>query len=311
MVTGGCGFIGSFLVRRLLTLGVAHVVVVDSLRYGTEANLGPHYRSEKIAVLPFTLGDDSPQRLQTALEGVDYLFHLAAEKHNQSQSAPGRIVRANVEGTRLLFELALRAGVRKAVFSSSLYAYGRLHEPPMSEEEVPQPRTIYGISKLCGEHLLAHYTQDGGMKGDCLRYFFVYGPRQYAGTGYKSVILKNFERIVAGERPVIFGDGMQALDYVFVDDVIDATIACMCTSGSGGLFNVASGNAVSVKSLIETMLEVSEMRLTPVHEAPDWTAGTFRVGGADRARTLLGWTPQISLPEGLRRTWSWVRGFED
>src|ERR1044071_2888380 len=99
--------------------------------------------------------------------------------------------------------------------------------PPFSEKDPLRPATIYGISKLCGERLLDHQVQAGRMEGVVLRYFFVYGPRQFAGMGYKSVIMKNFERIIAGEPPVIFGDGKQTLDYVFVDDVVDATVRAM------------------------------------------------------------------------------------
>jgi len=306
MVTGGCGFIGSHLVRRLLAEGIGRVVVVDSLRYGEAGNLGPA-PSERAVIVRYTLGTDPRAALAAALEGVDFLFHLAAEKHNQSKDDPERVLQANVLGTSQLFELAAAAGVRKTVFASSLYAYGRATPPRMVETEVPMPATIYGISKLCGERLLAHYAQASAMQGDVLRYFFVYGPRQFAGLGYKSVVIGNFERMRRGEAPVVFGDGRQALDYVFVDDVVEATVRAMRAPTSGALLNVASGQATSIAALTEAMREVAGGAPPPVHAAPDGTAGTVRVGDPARIGAALGWTPAVSLHEGLRRTWTWMQ----
>ena len=241
LVTGGCGFIGSHLVRRLLAEGARRVIALDSLRYGSEQNLAELAGGERLACVRFELGSDEPALLDRHLEGVDHLFHLAAEKHNQSKHDPDAVLRANVLGTHQLFAAAVRAGVKKTVFSSSLYSYGRLAGPPSRETDLPLPTTVYGISKLCGERLLAHHAGSGPMRGDSLRFFFVYGPRQFAGTGYKSVIVKNFERIRAGQPPVIFGDGSQRLDYVFVEDVVDAALRCMESPDSGRLLNVGIG----------------------------------------------------------------------
>jgi UDP-glucose 4-epimerase len=307
MVTGGCGFIGSHLVRRLLADGVGRVVVVDSLRYGDAGNLGADAADSRLTVVRHVIGSDPREPLATALTGVDWLFHLAAEKHNQSADDPDRVLAANVLGTRLLFELAAEAGVRKTVFTSSLYAYGRLAGPPMIETEVPLPTTVYGISKLCGERLLAHAASQSAMRGDSLRYLFVYGPRQLAGMGYKSVVVRNFERLARGEAPVIFGDGAQALDYVFVDDVVEATIRCMEHPGSGALLNVSSGQGTTINELTRLMCEVAGASVAPVHAPPDWTAGSSRVGDNARIAATLDWRPETSLRDGLARTWEWVR----
>jgi UDP-glucose 4-epimerase len=145
------------------------------------------------------------------------------------------------------------------------------------------------------------------MRGDSLRLFFVYGPRQFAGTGYKSVIVKNFERIRAGQPPVIFGDGSQRLDYVFVDDVVDAMLRCMLAPESGRLLNLGSGVGTSIRELTGAMLEVAGSRLKPVHEPPDWTAGSSRVADISAVRAALAWTPRTPLPDGLRATWSWIQ----
>jgi len=308
MVTGGCGFIGSHLVRRLLAEGVRRVIALDSLRYGSEQNLAGMAGSERVTRVRFVLGSDEPALLDRHLEGVDHLFHLAAEKHNQSKHDPDAVLRANVLGTNHLFAAAARAGVKKTVFTSSLYSYGRIQGPPSSESDLPVPTTVYGISKLCGERLLAHHAGPGTMRGETLRLFFVFGPRQFAGTGYKSVIVKNFERIRAGQPPVIFGDGSQRLDYVFVDDVVDATLRCMESPDGGRLLNLGSGVGTSIAELTAAMLKVAGSGLRPVYEPPDWTAGSSRVANIAAIRTALGWTPRVTLAEGLRATWSWMNG---
>jgi UDP-glucose 4-epimerase len=306
MVTGGCGFIGSHLIRRLLADGARRVIALDSLRYGSEQNLAGLPGSDRLALVRFALGSDEPAQLDRELSGVDHLFHLAAEKHNQAKHEPDAILRANVLGTHHLFAAAARAGVKKTVFASSLYSYGRLAGPPSSETDLPVPTTVYGISKLCGERLLAHHAGAGAMRGDCLRFFFVYGPRQFAGTGYKSVIVKNFERIRAGQPPLIFGDGSQRLDYVYVDDVVGAMLRCMAAPEGGRLLNVGSGVGTSINELTAEMLSASGSRLGPVHGPPDWTAGSSRVANVAAIRAALDWKPRVTLAEGLRETWRWV-----
>lgn len=304
MVTGGCGFIGSHLVRRLLTLGAARVVVLDSLRYGDPANLGTP--AHAVDLVRHTLGTDDAARVREKMRGVSYLFHLAAEKHNQSKDDPLGVLRGNIAGTYELFAAAAESGVERIVFTSSLYAYGRLQGPPFLETELPQPQTIYGISKLCGEHLLRQVHAEHGPAYNVLRYLFVYGPRQYAGMGYKSVIVKNFERLLHGEPPIVNGDGRQALDYVFIDDAVDAAIRAVESEIAGEVFNIGSGVPTTVSALIDRMMEVAG-RTLPKHHAPaDWTAGSSRVGDVGKAARVLGWVPCTALADGLARTFAWM-----
>jgi UDP-glucose 4-epimerase len=304
VVTGGCGFIGSHLVRRLLERGAARVVVIDSQRYGDPANLGE--QSAAVELVRHTLGSDDPAQLRDLLRGARYLFHLAAEKHNQSKDNPLEVLRANIDGSYALFDAAARGGVEKIVFTSSLYAYGRMQGPPFVEDEVPRPQTVYGISKLCGEHLLRHVHAAHGVSYNVLRYLFVYGPRQFAGMGYKSVIVKNFERLLDEQSPTVYGDGAQTLDYVFVDDAVEAAIRGLESEVSGEVFNIGTGVATSVEALIDCMLKVSGRNLPKRHEAPDWTAGSSRVGDISKARRMLGWSPRVELTEGLTRTFEWM-----
>ncbi len=299
VVTGGAGFIGSHLTRALIERGAAHVTVIDSLRYGDLTNLGG---IRGVTVIKHTLGTNSVDRLDEILQGQDLLFHLAAEKHNQSKDSPYDVIRANIDGSLQVFTAAAKGGVRKIMYSSSLYAYGRVSGANLNESDLPSPRTVYGMTKLAGEHLLAHVCREFGISYSNLRYFFVYGPKQFAGMGYKSVIVKNFERLLKGEQPIIFGDGNQTLDYIFIDDIIEATIRAMETDTEGAVINAGRGEDVSVTALLKTMCEILGVDFKPIYQAADSTAGTRRVGDTGRMKTLLQWTPQIDLIEGLSRT---------
>jgi UDP-glucose 4-epimerase len=303
VVTGGAGFIGSHLVRALLVRGAAKVTVVDSLRYGDLANLG---EQKGVRLVKHEIGFDPPAELEGALAGADLLFHLAAEKHNQSKDSPARVIASNVSGTLSLYEAAVRSGVKKIVFTSSLYAYGRMNGGAFVETERCEPRTVYGISKLTGEHLLGYIGQASGIPYNVLRYLFIYGPKQFAGMGYKSVIVKSFERLLAGDAPVIFGDGTQSLDYVYVDDAVEATMLAMEKDVSGEVLNVASGTATSVRDLIGTIVKVSGRTVTPLSGPADWTAGTERFGDPQKAARVLGWRATTSIEAGLRRTYEWI-----
>jgi UDP-glucose 4-epimerase len=306
LVTGGAGFIGSHLVDALLARGARRVTIVDSMRFANQHH--DELERDRVQVIRHTLGADPFEQLAPSLAGVDALFHLAAEKHNQSLATPEQLLASNVTGTYKLFDAAARAGVKKIVFSSSLYAYGRVAGAPLVETELSPPWSLYGISKLTGEHLAGHARHQHGIAAVSLRYFFTYGTRQFPGTGYKSVIVSNFERLRRGEAPLILGDGQQALDYIYVDDVVDATIRAMELPVDGEVINIGSGEPTSIAALTRTMLDVAGSKAAPAHGPADWTAGSSRVADAAKAHRLLGgWRPTVSLREGLARTYDWVK----
>jgi len=303
-VTGGGGFIGSHLVAQLVAAGVERVIVIDNRGFGSEASLA--MQRGNVTLISHDLGRDDRLALVPHFEGVEHLFHLAAVKHSEGTDDPELMITSNILGTYAVLDAAIRAGVRRVVFASSLYVYGRLQGPPCRESDPPAPRTLYGISKLTGEQLLQLFHQRHNLEFAALRFFFVYGPRQSTRTGYRPVIVKSLERLATGEAPVIFGDGAQVLDYVYVEDAARAAIAAMRADLRAEVLNVGSGHAVTIAGLMEAMIRVSGRRLTPVHAEPDWTAGTQRVADVNRIRAVLGWSPQVTLDEGLRRTYQWV-----
>jgi UDP-glucose 4-epimerase len=301
LVTGAAGFIGVHLIERLLGAG-ARVRGLDDERSGDWSRVDPGV--ERVVAPLESLDDGSLDRL---VDGVDVVFHLAAEKYNSPRATPETILRVNVDATRRLFSAAARAGARKVVFTSSLYAYGSLGPESMRETDVPAPTTMYGVSKLAGEHLLRVVGREHGLRWTVARLFFVYGPRQFAEGGYKSVIVVNYERLRRGERPLIHGDGAQTLDYVYVDDAFDALIETAADAHHGRVYNVSSGRGVSIAELTRLMQRAAGTDLEPVHDEADWTAGTHRVGNPSLASTELGWRAATPIEDGVRRVWDWLQ----
>ena len=303
-VTGGCGFIGANVVQQLLDQGAGRVLVLDSLKAGRRERLPA---DDRVAFAETILGGASVDELTGRLRGVDGVFHLAAEKHRPSLDSPRDLVLTNVLGTRDIIEAGKAAGIRKLVFSSSLYAYGRVSGPPMVETEPCRPHTLYGTTKLAGENLVDAVYRTGAYAAVSLRYFFVYGPRQYVGTGYKSVVVANLERMRRNEPPLIHGDGEQALDYSHVDDIARATILAMSREVNGKVLNVGSGRALSVNDLTGAMMQAAGLRFDPVFDEADDTAGSCRVANTGHAESLLGFRSHVPLEDGLRSTWEWIR----
>jgi len=290
VVTGGAGVIGSSLVDALVARG-DDVTVVDNLATGKRENLNEAARF---------LEQDIRE-----LEALDaaIVFHLAAQADvNTSVQRPAYDAEVNVLGTVRVLEAARRAGA-KVVFSSTGGAiYGDV-ERPAAEETPRLPVSPYGIAKLAGEEYLGGWNRIHGTHHVVLRFANVYGPRQDSGLegGVVAIFL---ERMATGEPTAIFGDGGQTRDFVYVGDVVDALLAA--AAREGGVFNVGTGEETSVNRLHELCRRVSG-----VEEQPRY--GEARLGDARRsvldvslAARELGWRPQVSLEDGLRRTWEWT-----
>ena len=239
---------------------------------------------------------------------LDYLFHLAAFKHNQTIDRPRDVLNRNVNGTFRLYEAAMKNKVKKVLFSSSVDVYNRANFSPLKESERPSPWTVYGTSKVAGENLLSHFFRWYSLNYIVLRYFFVYGPKQFTGTGYKTVIIENFERILRDESPIIFGDGEQILDYIYIDDVIDVTIKAMESDYTDEIFNVGSSIPITINHLTDIMLKVAGKKLKKIYGPPDITNGTSRLADTSKIKDLLGFQPLISLERGLQKTYDWLEG---
>ncbi len=297
VVTGGCGFIGSHLVASLCQQQVKRVVVLD------EANPVTPWPSGTVFHVRGQLGAMTARDLDSILDGVHGVFHLAARKHRASALDADGLWRSNVIGTHHLLDAARRTGVSKFVFASSLYTYGRMTGAPFVEELQPAPNTIYGISKLTGEMLVRHYAATRELPGVSLRFFFAYGPGQTFRADYPSVITRSFRRLARGEPPIIHGSGQQRLDYIHVQDIVDAMCRIMTSPLLTGVFNVGSGHGVSIRELTSLMQKVAETDFEPVVAPADETEGSSRVADINAIRSALGWQPRRDLAGGLAETW--------
>ena len=298
LVTGGAGFIGRHLVQKLIDLG-HEVIVVDS---GFTGNLVKINKAAKL--INRDLNDFAFEDLIKLIDKVEIIFHLAAQKHNTKNISPEEMIQTNVNATFSLAKASGIVGINKFVFTSSLYAYGNLGPSVMKESDVPQPKTLYGSTKLMGEHILRSINNEYDLKWNVARLFFIYGPGQFSGSGYKSVIMKNFERLRQDLPPVINGSGSQSLDYVYVSDAVSAIVKLAEINSSENIVNISSGRATTVNDLTKQMQEIARSDTTPVSNSPDWTEGTSRFGDISISKSLLNWNSDVTLREGLSRVWS-------
>lgn len=303
VVTGAAGFIGSHLCNKLSKFSDTQVLGIDNLRAGDWGRLHP-----SVERLSLDISTVTNEEWRDILKGTDLLFHLAAEKYNSSRSSPDQLIRTNVFGTQRLFASAALSKVKRTVFASSLYAYGLIGSSPMNECDVPQPHTLYGASKLMGEGIARSIGVEHGLSWNVARLFFIYGPRQHADGGYKSVILKNLERIKAQQTPTVFGSGTQVLDYVYIDDCTDALISLGLSNMDRMIVNVSTGTGISVRNLIDLLFTITDSTSKDVlNLPPDWTDGTIRVGLPNQIMTHFGWVPRTTIDQGLKEVWKWMK----
>lgn len=300
LVTGGAGFIGSHLVRELLKRGIT-VRVLDNLSSGNPDNL------EGLGgKIDFQQGDvRNAIACRNACRGVDTVFHLAAlVSVPQSVADPVQADAINIGGTLNLLLAARDQRVKRFVFSSSSAVYGDTEIIPTPETTLPLPTSPYGVQKLTGEHYARNFTLLYNLETVCLRYFNVYGPRQNPNSAYAAVIPKFLTRLVEGQSPTVFGDGEQTRDFLAVQDVVAANLLAAETTkpdAVGSVFNIAGGVRTSLNELLALMRDLTGKNIPADYQPP--RAGDIVHSGADitRAKTILGFTPQFTLADGLRK----------
>jgi nucleoside-diphosphate-sugar epimerase len=298
-VTGGAGFIGAALANEL---SASHeVIVLDDFSSGNHERLLP-----SIKILATNLATASVSELISALHDVEYVCHLAAVKLHNVDNASERVIATNIVGTQNLLLAAAEAGVKRVLFTSSLYAYGSMGPNISTETDVPAPRNVYGASKLIGEEMLKIASSKYGYSTVSPRLFFVYGPRQFSEGGYKSVIVNSCERLLAARPALINGDGRQALDYIYIDDCVSALKELLFGSMTG-VFNVCNAEAISINQVVKTLASFSEFSKIEFVDA-DWTAGSIRYGNNKKLISESKWRPRVSLEDGLRKTWDYHFG---
>ena len=315
LVTGGCGFIGTAVLARLLRDGATGIRIVDDLSVGTREDLASVAAFREVGSDEISGGPEGVELVVAdvrdaeaavaAARGIDAIVHLAANTGVQPSIEDPRLdCTTNVLGTLNYLEAARGEGVRRFVFASSGGTVIGDAEPPIHEEMVPHPKSPYGASKSACEGYLSAYHGSFGIDGVALRFGNVYGP----GSGHKgSVVARFVRRALAGEPLEIFGDGDQTRDFIYIDDLVDAVVRAATVDGIGGeVFQIATARETSVNELAQKMLPLLRAEVSP--DVRIVTAGALpgeirrNYSDTSKARERLGWAASTPLDDGLRRT---------
>jgi UDP-glucose 4-epimerase len=295
LITGGSGFIGSHIVEHYQNLA-EEIRVLDNLRTGYRKNLD----GLRHTFIEGSITDR--ERVREAVQGVDYVFHLAAMVSvPESMAKPGECVDINVHGLLNVLDEACAAGVRKLVFASSAAIYGDNPSVPKLESMLPEPKSPYAITKLDGEFYLGMYQREGRLETASLRFFNVFGPRQDPKGAYAAAVPIFIEKAVANEDITIFGDGGQTRDFIYVKDIVGALAFAAETPGVTGVFNAGYGGQLTINHLAEELINAAGSTSKVLHAAE--RAGDVRHSraNADLLRAA-GWVPRYRLEEGLAET---------
>ena len=311
LVTGGAGLIGSHLVDLLIKAQISQpcqeIIVMDNFVRGRHENLASSLSQWPVTIVD---GDIRDRKLVAEImQGIDVVFHQAAIRITQCAEEPRLALEVLVDGTFNVLEEAAKAGVMKVVAASSASVYGLAEEFPTRERHHSyNNRTLYGAAKAFNEALLRSFYDMYGLDYIALRYFNVYGPRMDLYGAYTEVFIRWMESIAAGQPPVIFGDGTQTMDFIYVEDVARANILAAQAEVSDEVCNVASGVETSLSELANTLLRIMESDLQPeygpvrkVNPVPR------RLADVTKAKRLLDFEAHIPLEEGLRRLVAWWR----
>jgi UDP-glucose 4-epimerase len=306
MVTGGAGFIGSHLVDRLIREDPATIVVVDNFYLGKEANLREAMTNfPSLKVVKQDASNEGKMLKLMHKYNIEIVFNLAVIPLPASLVYPRWVYEHNIDITLTCCELIRKSRFKTLVHFSSSEAYGDLEYAPMDEIHPLKPTTTYGVSKASSDMLVMTYRKLYGIDMVIIRPFNNYGPRQNDG-GYAGVIPVTIKRILKGEPPIIYGDGLQTRDFIYVGDTVESAVRIYnCPNSHGRIINLASGSEVTIKQLIKLISEHMGYDRSPIYE-PGRDGDLRRLIGAINLLTeLTGYEPQTKFDQGLRRTIDW------
>jgi len=304
LVTGGAGFIGSNIVHELVGRG-ERVRVLDNFSTGRRGNL-----AEVLEAIDLVEGDlRDGDACRRAVRGMDYVLHQGAIPSVQrSVDNPFACNDANVNGTLNLLIAARDAGVRRVIYASSSSIYGDSPELPKREEMAPRPKSPYAASKLAAEHYCQVFTQVYGLETVSLRYFNVFGPRQDPTSQYSAVIPLFIKAMLAGERPVVYGDGLQSRDFTYVSNNVKANLLAVAAPDvAGHVFNIAVGRRYTLLDLIAILNDILGTRIEPVFAPPRPGDVKHSLADIGLAREQMGYTVSLDFEAGLEKAVVWYR----
>lgn len=309
LVIGGAGFIGSFVVKELLKEPVGEVVVYDNFARGQKEYLVDALKDTRCKLFP--IGGDIREIdiLNKAMEGMDYVVCLAAMWLLHCKDFPRTAFDVNIAGTFNILEACVKNNIKKLIWSSSASVYGDAVELPMTESHPFNNKNFYGATKIAGEAMATAFNDRYGLQVIGLRYMNVYGPHQDQTAAYTGVVPIMLNKIEANEAPVINGDGSQAYDFIYVEDVARCNVQALKSETSFGFYNVGTQVQTSIKELCDTILLLKNSPLQVIYKpysADDARALVQnRIGSKEKAENELGFTYKYSLVEGLQKLIDW------
>jgi UDP-glucose 4-epimerase len=305
LITGGAGLMGSHITDRLLAKGAAEVILLDNFVRGSMHNIEDALKDKRVRLVKGDIRDlDLLMELATDVDGM---FHLAALRITACADNPREAMEVMLTGTHNVLQTAVEKKVGKLVYASSASVYGLADVFPTDEKHHAfNNRTLYGSAKIAGEGMARSFAEMYGLQYIALRYFNVYGPRMDIHGKYTEVFVRWLDRVGAGQAPIIFGDGLQTMDLVYIDDVTDANIIAMESDVTDEVFNVASGTETSLLELLHALLKVTGSTLKPEFmPARSVNPVPRRLADTKKAENLLGFKAKVSVEEGLIRLIAW------
>ncbi|ACV63620.1 NAD-dependent epimerase/dehydratase [Desulfofarcimen acetoxidans DSM 771] len=305
LVTGGAGFIGSNLVHTLINEGYK-VRVLDNFSTGKFENIETVIKNIDLIVGDLCREDD----VRRAVKGVDIVFHQAAlPSVPRSVADPYTTNRVNIEGTLNVFLAARDSGVKRVVYASSSSVYGSNEKLPKEETMLTRPMSPYAASKLAKEVYGRIFYDLYGLETVGLRYFNVFGPRQNPESQYAAVIPKFITALLKGKSPDIYGDGEQSRDFTYISDVVKANLLAARGSGAAGeVFNIARGTKINLNELLNLLKKITGSKAEAAYAASRPGDVKHSLAAIEKAQSILGYQPEVSLEAGLRQTVAWFGG---
>ncbi|GAA4439469.1 NAD-dependent epimerase/dehydratase family protein [Pontibacter saemangeumensis] len=305
LITGGAGFIGSYVVEELLKSQPAKIVILDNLIRGSFDNMASFIQNP---IVEFVGGDiRDTVLLEKCVTGVDYVFHMAALRINACAANPRDGFEVMLKATFDLAELCAKHRVKKVIYSSSASVYGLAQHFPTPETDNPYDnQTFYGGAKMWGEQLLRSFKFMYNLDYVALRYFNVYGARMDTDGKYTEVMIRWLDCIHEGKAPLIYGDGSTTMDFVYVRDVAKANIVALVSDVTDQAFNVGNCEETSLKQLLQAMLKVNNSALEPEYrEENSINPVSRRLADNSKAKELLHFEPTVNIEEGLKELSQW------
>ena len=305
LVTGGAGFIGSYVIEELIPLQPGKIIIIDNFIRGTKENMKSFINNPIIEICHADIRETD--KLEQCIAGCDYVFHMAALRINACAANPGEGFDVMLKSTFNVADLCVKHKIKKVIYSSSASVYGLAQHFPTPETDNPyNNQTFYGAAKMWGEQLFRSYKFMYGLDYAALRYFNAYGPRMDTDGKYTEVMIRWLDCIRDGRNPLIYGDGSTTMDFVYVKDIAKANVAALQADVTDESFNIGNCEETSLKQLLEVLLKVNDSTLVPEHrEENSVNPVSRRLADISKAKKLLNFTPTVTLEQGMKELTKW------